>query len=118
MEDLQYSSVMMFKSGSEMLEKIASDVVLGRDEVLFSDDPMTRSIGFVIRRNGSTVVEYLAPLTRVKIGLDDDQCRLLSSQAGRAKMAQIMQAGIPKHGHGFKHSSECQLCLATDVMES
>lgn len=110
---------MRHDSYAAMLEHIVDVVVVGTDVVLSADNPQTRTIGFSVFRPGMPGMEHFVPLTASQDGLEEYQRRLLASgQKGRMKMAALMMAGVPKHGHGFERSRACELCLASEIMES
>lgn len=109
---------MRHDSYAGMLSHIVDTVVVGRDTILASDDPMARTVGFTVS-SPIGAEEHFVTLTASQEGLRDDQRSLLASgQKGRKRMAALMTAGVPKHGHGFRRSRDCPLCLASDVMES
>jgi hypothetical protein len=109
---------MRHDSYAGMLKHIVDTVVVGRDTVLASDDPVARTIGFTVS-SPRGAEEHFVTLTASQEDMEDYQRSLLASgQKGRKKMAALMAAGVPKHGHGFRRSRDCPLCLASDVMES
>lgn len=110
---------MKHDSYAGMLRHIVDTVVVGRDTVRPADDPVTRpSVGFQVFAIGFKEDAHFVTLTASQEGLDEDQKRLLASQDGRRTMASLMESGVPRHGHGFRRSRDCPLCLASDVMES